>query len=102
PVSVTLKNIGTQPKAAMGHNFVLLDKNTDATKFLDAGRDNPSGEYMAAAQSFHVLAKTKLTGPGESDTVTFKAPNVPGDYVYLCTFPGHYVSGMKGIMTVTR
>ncbi len=101
PVSVTLKNIGVQPKAAMGHNFVVLAKNTEIDKFLDAGRDDAANEYIAAPQAFHVLAKTKLLGPGESDTVTFTAPSVPGDYVYLCTFPGHYVSGMKGVMTVT-
>ena len=100
-VKVTMKNIGTMPKEAMGHNFVLLAKNTEVTKFIEAGQGNAANEYIATAQAFHVLAKTKIIGPSESDSVTFSAPSVPGPYDYICTFPGHYVSGMKGVMTVT-
>lgn len=99
-ISVTMKNVGTKPKEAMGHNFVLLDKNTDVPKFVEAGQTEKDNEYIASNQTFHVLAKTKITGPGESDTITFRAPQVPGSYQYICTFPGHYVSGMKGVMTV--
>jgi azurin len=47
-----------------------------------------------------VLAHTKLLGPAETDTVTFTAPYVAGDYLYLCSFPGHYSQGTKGFMTV--
>ena len=100
-LKVTMKNAGTMPKEAMGHNFVLLNKNTEVSKFLDAGQGNAVNEFIAPAQDFHVVAKTKITGPGESDSVTFNAPSVPGPYDYICTFPGHYVSGMKGVMTVT-
>jgi len=52
------------------------------------------------AQSFSVLAKTELLGPGKSDSVTLTAPREPGSYDYVCTFPKHYASGMKGVMTV--
>ena len=47
-----------------------------------------------------VLANTKLLGPGESDTVTFNAPFIPGDYPFFCSFPGHYSQGTKGFMTI--
>ncbi len=47
-----------------------------------------------------MLAHTKLLGPAETDTVTFTAPYVAGDYLYLCSFPGHYSQGTKGFMTV--
>ena len=30
---------------------------------------------------------------------SFAAP-AAGSYVFLCTFPGHYVAGMKGTLTV--
>lgn len=100
-VKVTIKNLGTMPKEAMGHNFVLLAKNTEVPKFIEAGQPNSANEFIAPAQAFHVLAKTKIIGPSESDSVTFTAPAVPGRYDYICTFPGHYVSGMKGVMTVT-
>lgn len=99
-ITLTIKNIGTQPKEAMAHNFVLLAKNTDSAKFIEAGQSETANDYMPRAQASRVLAKTKLTGPGEIDTITFRAPAVPGPYDYVCTFPGHYISGMKGVMTV--
>lgn len=100
-VSLTLKNVGSLPKDAMGHDFTLLDKNTDVAKFATDGSTHKETEYVPPDQKFRVLAKTKLLGPGESDTVTFSAPRVPGPYDYICVFPGHYASGMKGVMTVT-
>lgn len=100
-VSVTIKNIGTLPKEGMAHNFTLLDKNTDVQKFVESGTTHKESEYIPPEQKFRVLATTKLTGPNESDTITFAAPHVPGPYDYICTFPGHYASGMKGVMTVT-
>ena len=99
-ITLTMKNVGTQPKEAMAHNFVLLEKNTDPARFIEAGQSETANDYIPRAQASRVIAKTKLTGPGESDTVTFRAPTVPGTYDYVCTFPGHYVSGMKGVMTV--
>jgi azurin len=33
--------------------------------------------------------------------LTIKLPNVPGDYPYICTFPGHWRI-MKGILRVTK
>ena len=47
-----------------------------------------------------VLAMTGLAGPGETVQVTFKAPAKPGKYPFVCSFPGHYLSGMKGELTV--
>jgi azurin len=101
-VSVTLKNVGTTPKFSMGHNFVLLDKTINeqnVTKFLDAASTEAAHDYVPPG-SKEVLAHTKLLGPGETDTVTFTAPFVPGQYLYLCSFPGHYSQGTKGFMTV--
>jgi azurin len=100
-VSVTLKNVGSLPKEAMGHDFTLLDKNTDVPKFVEGGMTHKETDYIPPDQKFRVLAKTKLLGPGESDTVSFTAPHAPGPYDYICIFPGHYASGMKGVMTVT-
>jgi azurin len=101
-ITVTIKNIGTTPKFSMGHNFVLLDKtvNTDnVTKFLDAASTEAAHDYVPPG-SKEVLAHSKLLGPSETDTVTFTAPYVPGEYLYLCSFPGHYSQGTKGFMTV--
>jgi azurin len=84
----------------MAHNWVLLAKKADASKFAESGIRRPETDYIASEQSFYVLAQTKMLGPGESDSVTFVAPREPGAYVYICTFPEHYAGGMKGVMTV--
>lgn len=99
-VSVTLRNVGTSPKASMGHNFVLLNRNVTMEKFADAASMHAATEYVPPDLKKDVIAHTKLLGPGESETVTFTAPYVPGDNNYLCSFPGHYTQGAKGIMTV--
>ena len=99
-VTVKLGNIGELPREAVAHNWVLLAKEAYTSKFVEAGTSHPERDYIAFEQSFYVLAKTKMLGPGESDSVTFTAPRVPGAYDYLCTFPEHYAGGMKGVMTV--
>jgi azurin len=100
-VSITLTNVGTTPKFSMGHNCVVLDKNTNVQTFLDAGSMAASTDYVPKDYR-GVLAHTKLLGPGESDTVVFNAPFVPGDYPFFCSFPGHYSQGTKGMMTVKQ
>jgi len=102
-VSLTITNIGTTPKFSMGHNFVLLDRaintgNVQAS-FLDKASTEASHDYVPPGAK-EVLAHSKLLGPGESEVVTFNAPYIPGDYLYLCSFPGHYSQGTKGFMTV--
>jgi azurin len=101
-IRVTIKNIGTTPKFSMGHNFVLLDRTVNpgnVTRFLDAASTEAAHDYVPPG-SKEVLAHSKLLGPGETDTVTFTAPQVGGEYLYLCSFPGHYSQGTKGFMTV--
>ena len=98
-ISITLTNIGTTPKFSMGHNCVVLDRNVNVQNFLDAASMAASTDYVP--KDFKgVLAHTKLLGPSESDTVTFNAPYIPGDYPFFCSFPGHYSQGTKGVMAV--
>lgn len=99
-VSVTFKNIGTQPKDVMGHNFVLLQAGSDVAAFDAEAMNAKDSDYVPAGNAA-VLAHTKLLGPGESETITFVAPATAGEYPFLCTFPGH-AGTMKGIMTVVQ
>ena len=101
-IAVTFKNVGTTPKFSMGHNFVMLDRTVNTGNvqtFLDKASTEASHDYVPPGAK-EVLAHSKLLGPGESETVTFNAPFIPGEYLYLCSFPGHYSQGTKGIMTV--
>lgn len=98
-ISLTLKNVGTTPKFSMGHNCVVLDRNVNIQNFLDAASTNAAHDYVPP-DAKGVIAHTKLLGPSESDTVTFNAPYIPGEYPFFCSFPGHYSQGTKGVMTV--
>lgn len=99
-VTVTLRNAGTMPKMSMGHNFVVLALSMDPLKFLEASQMQMANDYVAPELRGSVIAHTRLLGPGESDTITFAAPGVPGDYPFFCSFPGHYTIGMKGVLSV--
>ena len=99
-VSLTLTNKGATSKASGGHNLVVLQKNTNMNKFLEAASTEASHDYIAPESKKDVVATTKLLGPGETDTITFTAPYVPADYNFVCSFPGHASQGMKGVLTV--
>ncbi|MEL6545878.1 MAG: azurin [Myxococcota bacterium] len=98
-VEVTVKHTGKLPKEAMGHNFVLLKQGTDMGKFAAAAMSAAATNYVPDAMKDSVIAATKLVGGGESDTVSFTAP-APGEYQYLCSFPGHYAA-MNGKLVVS-
>lgn len=96
---VSLKNIGKIPKPAMAHNWVLLKPMDQAgiTAFATAAISRPP-EFLPPDMSA-VLAHTKMVGSGETDTVKVTVPSAPGQYPYLCTFPGHFML-MKGTLIV--
>lgn len=99
-LKVVLKNAGTLPKEAMGHNWVLLKKGTDVMTFSTTAMQAKATDYIPAALAGQVIAHTKLLGPKQSDEVTFKAPTEPGEYTYICSFPAHAMAGMKGVLVV--
>ncbi|HTT55818.1 MAG TPA: azurin [Opitutaceae bacterium] len=99
-VTLTFTNAGAMPKAQMAHNWILLKAGSDATAFANAGVTHKADDYFPTELADEVIAHTKLLGPKQSDTITFKAPTAPGEYTYLCTFPGHFVSGMHGVLVV--
>ena len=98
-VTVTLTDVGTLPKAAMAHNFVLLKAGADVSAFVAAAMTHQAEGYMPPELAGEVIVASKLLGPGESDTVSFIAP-AAGTYDYICTFPGHALVGMRGKLNV--
>lgn len=96
---VTFKNVGRMPKQAMGHNWMLLVPMSDSEVLaLAQGAAARAPEYVPA-DATKVLVHTKLLGPNESDTVEFTVPVTPGEYPFVCTFPGH-AALMKGKLIV--
>lgn len=99
-LKIVLTNIGTQPKEVMGHNWVLLTKDADPAAFAAAAVTSKATDYIPAALQNQIIAHTAMLGPRKSDEITFKVPDAPGDYPYLCSFPAHYQVGMKGVLSV--
>jgi len=97
--TVTLTHSGRLPVLAMGHNWVLLAAGTDAMAFAMAAASARDTDYIPAAFKDKVIAYSAILGPRKSEEVSFKAP-APGEYVYLCSFPGHFAVGMKGKLIV--
>jgi azurin len=97
---VVVKDVGQMAKVAMAHNFVLLKKGANPKDFVDKSANARDTEFIASAVKDQVLANTRLVGPGETAEVSFTAPRQAGDYTFLCSFPGHYALGMKGVLTV--
>lgn len=96
-VTLTLKHTGKLPKAAMGHNWVLLAAGTDVKTFATEAMKARDNEYIPEG-SEQVLAYTALVGGGEEVTIEFTAP-AAGEYDFICSFPGHYAL-MKGKLIV--
>jgi len=86
-VTLTLNHTGRFPVSSMGHNFVLLKKDIDINEYALSAEGARNSEYIPEGDN--ELAYTKMLGGGESDTITFDAPE-PGTYVFICSFPGHY------------
>lgn len=99
-LSVTLSNVGTVPKFSMGHNWVLVKPTTNMDDFIAEANQAATTDYVPQSRKNDIIAKTRLLGPKEKDTVTFTAPKEPGQYPFLCSFPGHYQVGMKGVLIV--
>ncbi len=84
----------------MPHNFILVnpgkaDEIGEAA--LALGLDGEKLNYIPTSNE--ILAYTHLIPPTGVETIYFEAPEKPGDYQYVCTFPGHHLV-MRGIFRV--
>lgn len=98
-VAIELKNIGTLPKIAMGHNFIVLKPGSDPMAFGAAAVPEKASDYIPTAGPHKdaILGHTKLLGPGESEKLEIEL--AAGTYPFLCSFPGH-VALMNGQLVV--
>lgn len=89
----------------MPHNLIIIKPGT-LQKVGAAADKMLTGDPKASQKSYipeipEVMHAIKLLNPGESFELTFTVPDKPGDYPFVCTFPGHW-RGMNGIMRVTK
>ncbi len=86
----------------MQHNLLIIKPGTleKVGQAADELATNPNGVEMDYIPNVpEVLFKTRLVDPNETVTLIFTAPSEPGEYPFVCTFPGHWRL-MNGVMTV--
>lgn len=98
PVQILLENHDLMP-----HNLVFTTPGSlksVAMAGLTAGPTGTDGlPYVPESEA--VLAATKMIAPDQSIRLTITAPNEPGEYPYVCTFPQHWYR-MYGVMVVVE
>jgi putative membrane-bound dehydrogenase-like protein len=88
----------------MQHNFVLIEPKTSdkvGAAADDLAREGDGALIHYVPKMPEVIAATPLINQGDEFTLTFRVPETPGDYPYLCTFPGHWRI-MNGVLKVTK
>ncbi len=94
-VELSLKNTCIMP-----HNLVLGQVGkADAIVTQAMGLMSEGFAKNFIPDTADVLAATKIVNPGQTERIKFTAPKEPGEYPYLCTFPGHGTI-MRGVMRV--
>jgi azurin len=96
-IRLTFKNPDAVP-----HNWALVEKNSLQEIGLLCNQqisDPQAAANQYIPDSSKVIAYTNIVEPFSEHTIYFRAPETPGRYPYLCTFPGHWMV-MNGSMTV--
>lgn len=88
----------------MMHNWVLLkpgsaDEIGVLADQLAAQPDGLAKGYLPSSDK--ILEASKLLAPKEAQEIVFNAPTEPGNYPYICTFPGHWRI-MQGTLVVAE
>lgn len=99
-VRIVLTTESALPPSSMSHNIVVLRPEIDVQAFVNASVTASDRGYIAPGFEDQIVARTNMVGDGETTEVTFTVPDEPGEYPYVCTFPGHYSGGMTGTLIV--
>jgi putative heme-binding domain-containing protein len=97
PIALTFVNPDVVP-----HNWALARPGTlarvgDLINKIIAEPDAAARQYVPRTDD--VLVYTDIVYPNERATIHFRAPDEPGRYPFLCTFPGHWMV-MNGVLVV--
>jgi plastocyanin len=88
---------------AAAHNVVVIESGQNQQQ-IGALLNAYVSDASAAGRDFipprlRTLAASPMVSPRQSATVTFTVPDVPGDYPFVCSVPGHWVT-MWGVIRV--
>lgn len=122
PVQITLKTLTAQMKFElneivvspgakvrltfenpddMPHNVVFCNPGTDVVqlvmKMLEKPEEAMKNNFLP--EDPKVWLKSRLLNPHEKQVLEFTAPTTPGNYPYVCSFPGHAAT-MQGVLRI--
>jgi azurin len=84
----------------MTHNVVIVAPDAaDEVGNLALNLGLKGSEMSYVPNSSKVLFHTALIGPEATESIYFVAPSTPGEYSFICSFPGH-ASVMRGVIKV--
>jgi putative membrane-bound dehydrogenase-like protein len=86
----------------MLHNVVVLQRGSlpaMETTLVAMMSDPTAQDRGFVPESPLVLFNTPLVNARQSATIEFTAPTEPGEYPFICTFPGHWIT-MRGVLRV--
>jgi azurin len=87
---------------SMPHNIVLVKPGKADSVAMEALNLGAKGFDLAfIPPSKDIIWASKLLNHDEEQVIEFKAPAKPGDYPYVCTFPGHHIL-MRGTLKVVN
>jgi putative heme-binding domain-containing protein len=99
PIQLVFKNQDDMP-----HNWVLVQPGSleSIGKKAEAEATKPAAIARHHVPNHrNVLLGSRLLQPGETQTLDFLAPEKPGVYPFVCTYPGHW-RRMFGALVVVK
>lgn len=96
PVKITFENGDDLP-----HNLVFCQPGTDTAAMALKQMEKPEEALKRnwLPDDPRIWAHSKMLNPHEKEVISFTAPQKPGNYPYVCTFPGHALT-MRGVLKV--
>lgn len=86
----------------MLHNVIFVKPGTVQSVGEAAFNLGTEGETKSYVPDMpEVLFHTGLLQPVSSESIYFTVPTIPGDYSFVCTYPGHYTL-MQGTLKVVK
>jgi azurin len=84
----------------MPHNLLIVQPGSSQEIGMAAMALGAEGfEKDFRPESDKIITGTKMLDNGQEETIEFLAPTKPGNYEFVCTFPGHFML-MKGVLRV--
>ena len=90
PFEVIFENVDAMP-----HNIVFVkpgqrQRVAESVQTAKADKLDKQGRAYVPEKDSDVIAASKMVEPGQKETMKITAPKEPGEYEYVCTFPGHW------------